>query len=191
MFVVPYILVRNVFILVQLNVQFLMFLKSLLAQHVSDVTASIIRSTTVVFTAIDFWFLVCLFRATCIGIGPHRHCITVSFRHMCNCVRKGINWRVNVQFGPVVTTIHVDPSVVSLLMAQGVSCFYGFQVVFPIIITNKCTQIVIRFTIVFLKTLNLICFGPDWSIIREYINCYCMKQLRAILISLAQENELI
>jgi hypothetical protein len=39
MFAVPYVLVTNVFILVQLNVQFLMFLKSLLAQHVSDVTA--------------------------------------------------------------------------------------------------------------------------------------------------------
>jgi hypothetical protein len=37
------------FILVQLNVQFLMFLKGFFAQHVSDVTASIIRSTTVVF----------------------------------------------------------------------------------------------------------------------------------------------
>jgi hypothetical protein len=34
MFVVPYILVTNVFILVELNVQFFMFLKSLLAQHV-------------------------------------------------------------------------------------------------------------------------------------------------------------
>jgi protein-S-isoprenylcysteine O-methyltransferase Ste14 len=77
-FVVPYILVTNVFILVQLNVQFLMFLKSLLAQQGSDVTASIVRSTTVIFTAIGFWFLVCLFRATCIGVGPHRRCITVS-----------------------------------------------------------------------------------------------------------------
>jgi hypothetical protein len=80
MFVVPYILVTNVFILVQLNVQFLMFLKRLLAQHVSDVTASIVWSTTVVFTTIGFWILVCLFRATCVGVGPHRHCIAVSFR---------------------------------------------------------------------------------------------------------------
>jgi hypothetical protein len=30
------------------------------------------------FTPIGFWFLVCLFRVTCIGVGPHRHCITVS-----------------------------------------------------------------------------------------------------------------
>jgi hypothetical protein len=55
MFVVPYILVTNVFILAQLNVQFLMILKSLLAQHISDVTASIVRSTTVVFSAIGFF----------------------------------------------------------------------------------------------------------------------------------------
>jgi hypothetical protein len=40
----------SVFILVQLNVQFLMFLKSLLAQHVSDVTASIVKITTVVYS---------------------------------------------------------------------------------------------------------------------------------------------
>jgi DUF1365 family protein len=46
MFVVPYILV-TCFILVQLTVQYSMFLKSLLAQHVSDVTASTVRSTTV------------------------------------------------------------------------------------------------------------------------------------------------
>jgi hypothetical protein len=39
----------TVFILVQRNVKFLMFLKSLFAQHVSDVTAYIITSTTVVF----------------------------------------------------------------------------------------------------------------------------------------------
>jgi hypothetical protein len=71
---------------------------------------------------------------------------------MCNGVRKGINWRANVQFGPVVTTIHVDPSVVSLLMAQGVSYFYGFQIGFPIIITNKCTQIVIRYNSIFENT---------------------------------------
>jgi hypothetical protein len=38
------------FILVQLNVQYSMFLKSLLAQHVSDVTASIAWSTTVVYS---------------------------------------------------------------------------------------------------------------------------------------------
>jgi hypothetical protein len=34
------------FILIQLNVQYSMFLKSLLAQHVSDVTASIVSSKT-------------------------------------------------------------------------------------------------------------------------------------------------
>jgi len=44
---------------------------------------------------------------------------------MCNVVRKEINWRVSVLFGPVVTTIHIDPSVVSLLMARGVPFFYG------------------------------------------------------------------
>jgi hypothetical protein len=50
LFVVPYILVTNVFILVQLNVLYnILFVKSLFAQHVSDVTASIVRSTTVVF----------------------------------------------------------------------------------------------------------------------------------------------
>jgi hypothetical protein len=77
MFVVPYILVINVFTLVQLNVQFLMFLKSLLAQHVSDVTASIVRSTTVVYShrcLVSGVFISC----DCIGVGPHRHCITVS-----------------------------------------------------------------------------------------------------------------
>jgi hypothetical protein len=38
------------FILIQLDVQYSFFLKSLLAQHVSDVTASIVRSTTVVYS---------------------------------------------------------------------------------------------------------------------------------------------
>ena len=37
---------------------------------------------------------------------------------MCNVVRKKINWRVSVPFGPVVTTIHIDLSVVNLLMAK-------------------------------------------------------------------------
>jgi hypothetical protein len=38
------------FNLVQLSVQYSMFLKSLLAQHVSDVTASIVRSTPVEYS---------------------------------------------------------------------------------------------------------------------------------------------
>jgi hypothetical protein len=38
------------FILIHLDVQYSFFLKSLLAQHVSDVTASIVRSTTVVYS---------------------------------------------------------------------------------------------------------------------------------------------
>jgi hypothetical protein len=42
-------LVVSVFILVQLNVQYSMLLKGLFTQHVSAVTASIVRSTTVVF----------------------------------------------------------------------------------------------------------------------------------------------
>jgi ethanolamine utilization protein EutA (predicted chaperonin) len=42
---------------------------------------------------------------------------------MRNVVRKEIIWRVSVLFGPVVTTIHIDPSVVSLLMAEGAPCF--------------------------------------------------------------------
>jgi len=36
--------------------------------------------------------------------------------------------------------------------------------------------IVIRFTIIFLKTLNSYTFRLYWSIIREYINCFCIKQ---------------
>jgi hypothetical protein len=38
------------FILIQLDVQYSLFLKSLLAQHVSDVAASIVRSTTAVYS---------------------------------------------------------------------------------------------------------------------------------------------
>jgi hypothetical protein len=45
------------FILVQLNVQYSMFLKSLLTQHVSDVTASIVRSTTAVYSHRFFFFV--------------------------------------------------------------------------------------------------------------------------------------
>jgi hypothetical protein len=45
-----YIYIYICFILVLLNVQYSMFLKSLLAKHVSDVTASIVRSTTVVYS---------------------------------------------------------------------------------------------------------------------------------------------
>jgi hypothetical protein len=43
--------------LFQLNVHFVMFLESFLlfAQHVLDITASIIRSTTVVYAAIGFY----------------------------------------------------------------------------------------------------------------------------------------
>jgi hypothetical protein len=67
-------LIVNVFILVQMNVQFLIFLKSLLAQHVSDVTASIVRSTTVVFTAIGFWFW-CVYSVRLVLLG---HIVTVS-----------------------------------------------------------------------------------------------------------------
>jgi hypothetical protein len=46
--------------LLQLNVHFLMFLESFLlfAQHVSDLTEPIIRSTTVVYAAICFRFVV-------------------------------------------------------------------------------------------------------------------------------------
>jgi hypothetical protein len=44
------------FILIQLNVQYFLFLKILLAQHVSDVTASIVRSTTVVYSYRRFGF---------------------------------------------------------------------------------------------------------------------------------------
>jgi hypothetical protein len=44
------------FILIQLNVQYSLFLKSLLAQHVSDVTASIVRSTAVVYSHRFFGF---------------------------------------------------------------------------------------------------------------------------------------
>jgi hypothetical protein len=118
-----------VFILVQLNVRTI-FLKSLFGQHVSDVTAFIFRSTTVVFHSHRFlvsgvfiagdlywcwatsslyhgqfvlvlghislywcWAtsslyhgqfvlvlgpIVTVSRSVCIGVGPHRHCITVS-----------------------------------------------------------------------------------------------------------------
>jgi hypothetical protein len=111
MFVVPYILVTNVFILVQLNIQFIMLLKNVFAQHVSDVTASIIRSITVVFHSHRFlvsgviipcelywcWatsslchgqfvfvlgHIVTVSRSVCIGVGPHRHCVTVSL-YLC------------------------------------------------------------------------------------------------------------
>jgi hypothetical protein len=46
--------------LFQLNVHFLMFLESFLlfAQHVSDLTEPIIRSTTVIYAAICFRFVV-------------------------------------------------------------------------------------------------------------------------------------
>ena len=76
---------------------------------------------------------------------------------MCNVLRKEINWLVSVLFDPVVTTIHIYRSVVSLFMAQGVPCFYGTSFVF-----YNCNQqmhtIVIRFTIRFLKTINFYMF---------------------------------
>jgi hypothetical protein len=53
-----------------------MFLESFLvfAQHVSDLTEPIIRSTTVVYAVICFRFVVFLFLASCVGVLPHQSC---------------------------------------------------------------------------------------------------------------------
>jgi hypothetical protein len=62
--------------LFQPNVHFLMFFeifKLFFAQHVSDVTTSIIRNTTVVYAARGFLVLVCLFRAIFVGVLPHHN----------------------------------------------------------------------------------------------------------------------
>jgi hypothetical protein len=83
---------RNVFILVQLNVHFLMFLEILLAQHVSDVTAFIVRSTTVVFSAIGFWFLVCLVHAILMVLG---YIVTVS-RSVSDSERLSLSLKLTV-----------------------------------------------------------------------------------------------
>jgi hypothetical protein len=45
------------------------FLEEFLAQHVSDVTASIVSITTVVYSHRFLWFLVCLFQGAGTGVG--------------------------------------------------------------------------------------------------------------------------
>jgi hypothetical protein len=93
-----------------------MFLKSLLAQHVSDVTASIVRSTTVVFAVISFFlFLVCLFRVTCIGVGTHRHCITVSFKLKLTVIGSvGLTHNYHILTCCVGRYIHLNTTVTQL-----------------------------------------------------------------------------
>jgi hypothetical protein len=73
--------IKCAFILVQLNVQFLMFLKSLLAEHVSDVTAYIVRSTTVVYSHrfYGFW---CVYSMGLVMV--LEHIVTIS--------RSGSDW---------------------------------------------------------------------------------------------------
>jgi hypothetical protein len=71
--------------LFQLNVHFLMFLESLLlfTRHVSDITASIIRSTTVVYAAIGLWFW-CVYSVRSLLVFFH---ITVS-RSVLDCFKQ-------------------------------------------------------------------------------------------------------
>jgi hypothetical protein len=70
--------------LFQLNVYILMFLESFLlfAQHVSDITAPIIRSTTVVYAAISFRFW-CVYSVRLVLVFCHKfqHYGVLSIRH--------------------------------------------------------------------------------------------------------------
>jgi hypothetical protein len=62
----------------------ILFLGKFLALHVSDVTASIVRSTTVVYSHRYFMVLVYLFHGVDNGFVTLCHCSTVSFRLVWN-----------------------------------------------------------------------------------------------------------